>query len=157
MEVKKTDTEIKQCRRGKINTEDYFLNIAKAISERSSCYYWKVGAVIVNEHGEIVGTGYNGSADSFSNSCLDCNYCLYEQEHGVKPDGTQEKCAGIHAELYAMLHAQFAQMHGATIYVYGYDRENNKSMDIYPDPLISKLIRNCGIKQIVTGRDSIEG
>ena len=38
--------------------DEYYLNIAKAVSERSTCLKKHYGAVIV-KNGEIISTGYN--------------------------------------------------------------------------------------------------
>ena len=40
--------------------DQYFINIAKVASERSSDSQTKVGAVVVNDNNQILGVGYNG-------------------------------------------------------------------------------------------------
>ena len=47
---------------------DYYLNIAKAVSERSTCLRRHYGAVIVKDD-EIISTGYNGSPRGLENCC----------------------------------------------------------------------------------------
>src|SRR5690606_13137912 len=41
--------------------DEYFLEIAEAVSARADCSRRKVGAVIVSSDRRIVGTGYNGA------------------------------------------------------------------------------------------------
>ncbi len=42
------------------NKDTYYLNIARAVSERSTCLRRHYGACIV-KHDEIIATGYNGA------------------------------------------------------------------------------------------------
>ncbi len=44
---------------GRIDKENYYLDIAETVLERSTCMRRCYGAIIVN-HDEIVSTGYNG-------------------------------------------------------------------------------------------------
>lgn len=44
----------------RVDKRNYYLNIAEAVLERSTCLRRKYGAVIVNND-EIISTGYNGS------------------------------------------------------------------------------------------------
>ena len=44
----------------RIDKDNYYLNIAETVAERSTCLRKKVGCVIVN-HDEIISTGYNGA------------------------------------------------------------------------------------------------
>lgn len=138
------------------NQDDYYLNIAKAVSERSTCCYWKCGAIIVKPNGTIAGTGYNGSTKASVN-CIDTMCCPYEYRTGAKPNGSQEQCEGIHAEVNAMLHSRFENMNGSTLYIYGYDRELEHEVPVEPDKLTAKMILNSGIKRVVTGKSDFVG
>ena len=44
----------------RIDKNNYYLDIAKSVAERSTCLRKKVGCVIVNND-EIISTGYNGA------------------------------------------------------------------------------------------------
>ena len=50
----------------RISKDQYYLNIAKAVSERSTCLRRHYGAVIV-KNDEIIATGYNGAARGEAN------------------------------------------------------------------------------------------
>ena len=54
----------------RMSKDEYYLKIAEAVLERSTCLRRKYGAVIVN-HDEIVSTGYNGAPRGEQN-CIDC-------------------------------------------------------------------------------------
>ena len=134
--------------------DDYYLNIAKAVSERSTCYHWKCGAIIVRNNGDIVSTGYNGSAKDQSN-CIDCGECPYEKAHGIKPDGSQSQCFGVHAEMNAMLRAGHSDMEGSTLYIYCKDRDSDSVINVDPGDVDARMIRNSGISRIVTGSGNV--
>ena len=63
----------------------YYLSIAAAVAERSTCLRRKYGAVIVKDD-EIISTGYNGAPRGWAN-CCELGYCFREREqipHGEK-------------------------------------------------------------------------
>ena len=53
--------------------ENYYLDIADAAQERSTCLRRRYGAIIVRDD-EIVATGYNGAPRGRQN-CTDLGYC----------------------------------------------------------------------------------
>ena len=57
----------------RLSWDDYFLNIAKAVSLRSTCPRLQVGAVIVDDN-KIIATGFNGASKS-EDHCIDVG-CL---------------------------------------------------------------------------------
>lgn len=93
----------------KISWDEYFLNIAVAVSQRASCPRAKVGAVIVDRDHRIVSVGYNG-APSGSKECIEVG-CEIINGHCVK---------AIHAEENAIYNAydsgQYERLRGATMY-----------------------------------------
>src|SRR5579875_2687732 len=56
--------------------DQYFMTIARQVSERSTCPRAKVGAVIVRER-NILATGYNGAPSGFPH-CTDVGCLIYE-------------------------------------------------------------------------------
>lgn len=96
--------------------EEYFGEIADAVSARADCTRRRVGAVIVDADHRILSTGYNG-APSGQPGCLE----------GACPRGAKgydevaalssyDNCISIHAEANALLYARTSLV-GATIYV----------------------------------------
>ena len=125
--------------------DTYYLNIAAAVSERSTCLRRQYGAIIVKDD-EIIGTGYNGSPRGDDN-CCDLGVCW--REFNRIPHGEQyEKCRAVHAEENALLSAARRDCIGATLYLTGY--ENGVRL-AYPMPceICSKLLRNAGIVRVV--------
>jgi dCMP deaminase len=92
----------------------YYLDIARAVSERASCSRRKVGAVIVVNRA-IVSTGYNGTASG----TLNCDEGGCDRCAGTCPPGTgYETCLCVHAEQNAISQAakHGNSTNGGTVY-----------------------------------------
>ena len=136
----------------RIDKNDYYLNIAFAVAQRSTCIRRQYGAVIVNND-EIVSTGYNGSARGEEN-CCDVGKC-WRQEHDI-PHGEQyEKCVAVHAEQNAIISASRKDMLGATLYLVGI--ENGELIEAEPCEICRRMITNAGIANIVTAAPDKDG
>lgn len=130
-------------------TEAYYLGIAKAVAEGSTCFLYKEGAILVNEDGNIMSSGHNGAV----HGCIDCwknGICSYEAETGNKSDCSQEQCMGLHAEVDALLNARREETVGSTLYIYAEDRQTGKPIDIKLDGVVGHIIQACNVKDIVT-------
>ena len=78
----------------RITIDEYFMQIARAVSWRSTCYDKQVGCVLVDENNHIIATGYNGNPTGMVN-CIDA----YTQ----CPNITGDCCYAVHAEQNALL------------------------------------------------------
>ena len=123
----------------------YYLNIAKAVSARSTCLRRQYGAVIV-KNDEIISTGYNGGVRGGIN-CCDKGYCpRNDMPHN---SGDYSQCYGVHAEQNAIISASRSEMLGATLYLFGTENGNDIT-DIEPCPICRKIMCNAGITKLVT-------
>lgn len=123
-----------------MNSNEYYLNIAKAIGEKSTCLRRKFGAVIVKNN-VIMGTGFNGPA----RGCTHCNKtgCLREKMN--IPSGQRyELCRSVHAEQNAIINSS-GDITGSTLYIYC-----DKSDDIEPCIMCKRVLLNAQIKKVVT-------
>lgn len=128
----------------RISKSEYYLNIAKAVAQRSTCIRRQYGAVIV-KNDEIIATGYNGSARGEEN-CCDIGTCWRERNN--IPHGQQyEKCVAVHAEQNAIISAPRDKLLGSTIYIYG--EENGKTIEARPCEICHRMILNAGIENVV--------
>lgn len=128
----------------RISKTEYYLNIAKAVSMRSTCLRRQYGAVIVKDD-VVISTGYNGSPRG-SQNCCDTGEC-YREANNI-PHGEQyEKCVAVHAEANAIISAARKDMIGATLYLYGW--EGNKEIKAEPCLMCQRLIQNAGIGKII--------
>ena len=136
----------------RISKKEYYLNIAKAVSRRSTCLRRQYGAVIVKDDA-IVSTGYNGSYRGAEN-CCDNSTCK-RQELGVAHGERYELCNSVHAENNAIINAarQGVSVLGATLYLYGYDCVEEKEIIAEPCMMCARVIQNAGIAEVVTNNN----
>lgn len=128
----------------------YYLDIASAVSERSTCMRRKYGAVIV-KNDEIIATGYNGAPRNMLN-CTELNSCMRETLN--VPHGTQyELCRAVHAEQNALLSASRNECIGAKLYLACTDRDYNWIKHTECCDICKKLIMNAGIKTVIIRDD----
>ena len=98
----------------RIDKENYYLDIAETVLERSTCLRRCYGAIIV-KNDEIVSTGYNGAPRGRKN-CMDLGYCTREAMN--VPSGERyELCRSVHAEMNAIISAARRDTLGATLYL----------------------------------------
>ena len=135
----------------RISKAEYYLNIAKAVSARSTCLRRNYGCVIV-KNDEIIATGYNGAARGEPNCCNVYKEC--PRSHMAHNTGDYSDCPAVHAEQNAMLSAPREKMIGATLYLAGFERlPDGKTAEIAtcaPCPICSRMIKNSGIGDIVS-------
>lgn len=90
----------------RLTADERFLVLAQAASAGAECTRGQYGAVLVSEHGLVVGTGANGAPTELT-SCLD----------GGCPRGRtgQGGCPSVHAEVKALVGAS-DRARGGTLY-----------------------------------------
>ena len=115
------------CVESRPSWDNYFANLAKHVSSRSTCSRKNVGAVIVRDK-NILSTGYNGSIKGQPH-CFD-EGCLLENGHCVRT---------VHAEANAIVQAA---KHGINI--------DNSTIYTTASPCwyCFRLIANAGITRI---------
>lgn len=137
----------------RIDKDNYYLNIAKAVAARSTCLRRQYGAVIVSGD-EIIATGYNGSPRGELN-CCDVGECYCEKhsspvdERAAKHGGQYGACVAVHAEQNAIISAARRDMRGATLYLACLD----ESIDPTPCNYCDRMIKNAGILEVITKGD----
>ena len=130
--------------------DEYYLEIAKSVSMRSTCIRKHYGAVIVN-NGEIVSTGYNNPPRGEPH-CWTCTKC----KHG-KDASTYIDCPAVHAEMNAIISASRKEMLGADLYLAGVDITGEEPVDFeaWPCEICLRLIKNAGIDRIINSKGVI--
>ena len=124
---------------------EYFIEIAKVVSRRSTCLRRTYGAVIVKDR-VIISSGYNGSPRGLVN-CIDTGTCTRE-ELKVPSGERYELCEAVHAEQNAIIYAQPDRMKNATIYIAGYEDNGDFAVG-KPCKLCDRMIRNSQIKEVI--------
>jgi dCMP deaminase len=116
--------------------DEYFLQLARLVSRRSTCLRRRVGAVLVKDK-KILATGYNGVPSGIRH-CSEIG-CLRDK---LKiPSGQRhELCRGLHAEQNVLLQAA---LHGVS----------TKGSAVYitnqPCMICAKMLINAGIRQLI--------
>ena len=148
---------------GRIDKQNYYLDIAATVLERSTCMRRCYGAIIV-QNDEIVSSGYNGAPRGRKN-CGDLGYCAREAMN--IPSGQRyELCRSVHAEANAIISAPRREVLGATLYMACKDPATGElgatlymvckdpaSGDLIPGStscsMCRRLIINAGIARVV--------
>lgn len=125
--------------------DDYFVEIAKVVSSRSTCLRRRYGAVIVKDR-VIISTGYNGSPRGIKN-CIDLNKCI-RQEQNIPSGERYELCEAVHAEQNAIINGPPERMKGAIIYIAGFEEDDSFASG-RPCKLCDRMIRNSQISEVV--------
>mgnify|MGYP001103348554 CR=1 FL=1 len=125
--------------------DEYFIEIAKVVSSRSTCLRRRYGAVIVKDS-VIISTGYNG-APRGSINCVDKGICK-RKELNIPAGQRYELCEAVHAEQNAIINGSPERMKGATIYIAGFE-ENGDFADARPCLLCNRMIQNAMIKEVI--------
>ena len=126
--------------------DDYYLGIADAVLNRSTCLRRKYGAIIVKAD-EILSTGYNGAPRGRDN-CSDLGFCT--REHLNIPSGERyELCRSVHAEQNAIISCSRRDMLGSILYLVGRDAKTGELIKAEPCSLCRRFILNAGIEKIV--------
>lgn len=124
--------------------DDYFMNVAEVISNRSSCLTRSTGAVLVKGK-QIISTGYNGTPKGLKH-CDEggCDRCAQKFDGKIKSGEELDKCVCCHAEENAIVQAALhgIRTEGATIYT-----------TFTPCLHCAKMIINAGIKKVVAKED----
>ncbi|MCD6514415.1 MAG: dCMP deaminase family protein [Candidatus Odinarchaeota archaeon] len=128
--------------------EEYYLEIAKAVSKRSTCLRRRFGAIIV-VNDAIVSTGYNGPARGVIN-CYEVG-CL-KDELNVPEYGGYDVCPAVHAEENAIINAarNGASVNGGIMYIYGEYVKTGEPSESIPCDRCKRAIINAGIVQVIT-------
>ena len=126
----------------------YYLNIAKAVAQRSPCIRRRFGAIIVKDDA-IVSTGYNGPA----RGSINCNEvgCLKDIMNLPSYTG-YDYCPAVHAEENALLNAarQGSSVIEGVLYLYGEKVDGNITEEGRPCDRCKRALINAGIKEVVT-------
>ena len=131
----------------RIVKENYYLDIAETVLERSTCLRRQYGAIIVRND-EIVASGYNGAPRGRKN-CCDLGYCVREQMQ-IPRGERYELCRSVHAEANAIIAASREEMLGSTLYLVGISYETHELISgTTCCSMCKRLVINAGISTVV--------
>jgi len=129
--------------------DQYYLDIARVVSTRSTCLKVFMGAIIVKDD-QIIATGYVGAPRN-TKSSLEHGFCLRKKLN--IPSGTKyELCRSVHAEQNAIINAARAgvSLIDGDMYIFGQLRESEKIINAFPCFICKKMIINAGLRRVIT-------
>lgn len=116
--------------------DEYFIETAYLVSQRSTCLRRHVGAVLVKDR-QILATGYNGAPTGVTH----CEKIGCLREKLKVPSGQRhEICRGLHAEQNVLLQAA---KHGVSV------RGSCLYITNAPCSICAKMIINAGITEVI--------
>ncbi len=120
--------------------DDYFMNIAHEVAQRSNCIKRRVGAVIARDR-RIISTGYNGTPRGATN----CNAGGCPRCNALAKSGTNlSECLCSHAEENSITQAAYHGISVAGVIIY---------VTLSPCLICTKMIINAGIQEVVYNAD----
>lgn len=142
--------------------DTYYLDIALAVSKRSTCLRRHYGCVIVKDD-IIIATGYNGSPRGYENCCDrgTCKRASAERYTGY------ENCDSVHAEQNALIAASRDRLIGSTVYLAceeyinddekfsSWDKDWEEDNNPVPCSICEKMLKNAGVLKVVNRRTTI--
>jgi dCMP deaminase len=116
--------------------KEYFMDIARLVSRRSTCIRRHVGAILVKDK-RVLATGYNGAPAGLVH-CEEMG-CM-RQKNDIPSGQRHELCRGLHAEQNAIIQAAYhgTSIAGAALYC-----------TTLPCSICLKMLINAGITEIV--------
>jgi len=134
----------------RISKDEYYINIAKEVARRSTCFRARHGAIIVKDD-QIVATGYVGAPRKIKD-CFERGNCL-RNELGIPHGQRYELCRSVHAEQNAIINAARAGVSilGGKMYLYSarLDKKFRETpIDSFPCFICKKMIINAGLKEL---------
>ncbi len=132
---------------GRIDKNNYYLDIAETVIERGTCLRRNFGAIIV-KNDEIVATGYTGAPRGREN-CCGTGVCIREKL--AIPRGERyELCRSVHAEANCIISAARRDMIDSTLYLVGKDAKTGQLVENTSScSMCKRMIINAGIKRVV--------
>lgn len=130
----------------RVSKNNYYLDIAETVSERSTCRRKRYGAIIV-KNDVIISTGYNGAPRGRKN-CSDIGSCTRERL-GIPRGERYELCRSVHSEANAIISASRENMLGSSLYMCCTDPKTGKVISGTNSCMMcKKLIINSGISTV---------
>ena len=110
----------------KLTKDQYYLNIAKTVAEKSTCLNVEIGCVI-EKADQIIATGYVG-APRKTKDCVDLGFCI-RRKNNIESGRGYEMCRSVHAEMNALINAARAGVSvlDGNMYVYAGKRTDSEA------------------------------
>lgn len=122
-------------KRDRMSWDDFFMQMAITVSDRTACIFHKAGSVFVDDNHRIISVGYNGP----SSGDLHCMEVGCAKVHGDPVTGEMKRCRGAHGEINAIINSgDTGRLRHSTLYT-----------TLFPCYDCMKALNNVGVKRIV--------
>lgn len=130
---------------------NYYLDLAEVVSQRSTCLRRHYGAVIV-KNDEVISTGYVGAPRQRKN-CTDLGVCV-RQKLNIPRGERYELCRSVHAEANAIISTSRDKMMGASLYLAGVEVSDGSYIkNAVCCSMCKRLVINAGIERVIVRDD----
>lgn len=138
----------------RVSKDEYYMNIAKEVASRGTCYRARHGAVIIKDD-QIVSSWYVW-APRKTKDCFERWNCLRD-ELKIPSWQRYELCRSVHAEQNAIINSarSWANLFWAKMYVYSVKTDmewNETPINSFPCFICKKMIVNCWIEEFFSYR-----
>ena len=131
----------------RVSKNNYYLDIAQTVAERSTCQRKMYGAILV-KNDTILSTGYNGAPRGRKN-CCDLGVCMRDKLN-IPRGERYELCRSVHAEANAIIAASREQMLGSTLYMVCVDAKTGELVPGTSSCMMCKRqVINAGIETVI--------
>lgn len=131
--------------------DEYFLRIAQEVATRGTCLRRQYGAVLVDQDGWIVSSGYCGMPSDLPD-CTESGHC-WRTDHNIPSLQNYDKCYSVHAEINALMQAG-KKSRGSFIYLACYDLATNKETPGYPCLGCAKALQNARVELVINRNEN---
>ncbi|MBQ0166839.1 MAG: hypothetical protein KBT02_07030 [Treponema sp.] len=130
---------------------NYYLDLAEVVSQRSTCLRRHYGAVIV-KNDEVISTGYVGAPRQRKN-CTDLGMCV-RQKLNIPRGERYELCRSVHAEANAIISTSRDKMLGSSLYLAGVEVSDGSYIkNAVCCSMCKRLVINAGIEKVIVRDD----
>ena len=131
----------------RVSKENYYLDIAQTVAERSTCLRKRYGAIIV-KNDVILSTGYNGAPRGRKN-CCDLGQCMRDKLN-IPRGERYELCRSVHAEANCIISAARRDTIGAELYLVGRDVKTGELVsNACCCSMCKRMVINAGIERVI--------
>ena len=141
----------------RLSKDQYYLNIAQMVSNRSTCLKVSIGAIIVKDD-QIIASGYVGAPRKCKSS-IEHGECL-RKKLNIPSGERYELCRSVHAEQNAIINSARAgvSLLGGDMDIHGESKPDQTIINAFPCFICKKMIINAGLTRIVCSvQDSTSG
>lgn len=132
----------------RISKEDWYMEIARIVSLRSTCLRAHAGAIVV-KNDAIISTGYSGAPRGEPN-CCDLGICE-RYRLGIEPGKNYEICRSVHAEANSIINAarNGVSVLDSMMYIYFERLDGQKVKHNDACFMCRRMIKNAGVKKYI--------